>query len=1018
MISLFITVSGLSEELLESFLITKLTDDKLTPQTTAVTLSSSDLCFGLVGLPLAMGAWGRSWPVILQRGVRGTPASPGVLKSGGAAFEAAAAPPILPRALEGDPLVCGDDPLLYTGCVTMSHGSFSNALKRQERRVAPFDVSHCTSTGQTAEWVMECRLVIVDRAAMMADGSPWHSCTPGKVLVGVDCLYSMPSQLILTPASAFEGGATPSPHGGAEVSAQWIGRLSFSTDPPLNQTCRERRTMSGLSIVPTREQFVQLHNLPDFPPRSGPGSAAEADEADMEVAWRDSFDASVDAPGPLLSLTLYANDPTKPYDQVQWLADLPCGVRACIPHSPPLVDSSMPATHRDVDRTTLFQVTDVQPVPVEGSCWCRPKLPKPAPLDRRPCQRPTSASPPRPLSQRSTASGLSIAASDSSHEGRSNSSSRHRDFSRTSSSAPLAAKQRTWCVRPLTMVPPLRPHQPLPTRCVDVARSQHTWTTLLNLRELEDFAVEVRIRMTLQVDGVAVTLHGSTVLFSDMLQSSTSGTVLLPVLCPAADGGGGRVVGPMWVKLYVQYLVVFPLREASQRPLEVVRSTETTQRLTVATLVGHRGLGKTFTRMWSRPWLNKAIRPWVSPNPSINVVSMKLDENTIPAFNAAHARGSEMVEFDVMLSADRIPVIIHDPFIDIMALKRTTIRDAAAAGIEQPCGTQGVAHGEDGIHDYAPVRMAVHMLSWPQLRDLCGRCCTGFGRATRLRDVLAHHWERLMLWVQRGDGQIPSGAGVESQEGVRTPSRPSGRSAKERGSAMSRLVDLPDGIPTLRDLFLLTPSTLRLNIEVKYPFQPRYDANLFLQSDAFEVNGFVDAILRVVFEMAGEERDITFSSFDPNLCLALAWKQSRYPVLFLSDTQELRDLKDYRSFYIEGAVQFAASQYLSGICINARTLLSDAEAEALGSSPVPEVRGSAAKGPVVADFFNSEELLDTPASPKFGHSGAMLVEEVHRRGLKLWTWGEVNGDLYCAYMEACRMKVDAVISDRIPVFAS
>jgi glycerophosphoryl diester phosphodiesterase len=51
-------------------------------------------------------------------------------------------------------------------------------------------------------------------------------------------------------------------------------------------------------------------------------------------------------------------------------------------------------------------------------------------------------------------------------------------------------------------------------------------------------------------------------------------------------------------------------------------------------------------------------------------------ENTLPAFGQAVAAGVEAVEFDVRLSADGVPVVIHDPTVD-----RTTDGRGAVAGM-------------------------------------------------------------------------------------------------------------------------------------------------------------------------------------------------------------------------------------------------------------------------------------------------------------------------------------------------
>lgn len=50
-------------------------------------------------------------------------------------------------------------------------------------------------------------------------------------------------------------------------------------------------------------------------------------------------------------------------------------------------------------------------------------------------------------------------------------------------------------------------------------------------------------------------------------------------------------------------------------------------------------------------------------------------ENTLPAFDAALAQGADALEFDVRLSADGVPVVIHDATVD-----RTTGASGAVSG--------------------------------------------------------------------------------------------------------------------------------------------------------------------------------------------------------------------------------------------------------------------------------------------------------------------------------------------------
>lgn len=78
-------------------------------------------------------------------------------------------------------------------------------------------------------------------------------------------------------------------------------------------------------------------------------------------------------------------------------------------------------------------------------------------------------------------------------------------------------------------------------------------------------------------------------------------------------------------------------------------------------------------------------------------------ENTLHAFTAALADGSEAIELDVHLSTDGVPVVIHDP-----TLERTTngtgpVREQTAAAL----GALRAAPAESGVEEGVPTLEAV-----------------------------------------------------------------------------------------------------------------------------------------------------------------------------------------------------------------------------------------------------------------------------------------------------------------------
>lgn len=88
---------------------------------------------------------------------------------------------------------------------------------------------------------------------------------------------------------------------------------------------------------------------------------------------------------------------------------------------------------------------------------------------------------------------------------------------------------------------------------------------------------------------------------------------------------------------------------------------------------------------------------------------------------------------------------------------------------------------------------------------------------------------------------------------------------------------------------------------------------------AVELNSFVDTILTKVYDL-GAGRDMLFSSFNPDVCLLLSFKQPSIPVLFLSDAGA-SPVGDIRASSLQEAVRFASRWNLLGIVTQAEPLV-------------------------------------------------------------------------------------------------
>lgn len=94
----------------------------------------------------------------------------------------------------------------------------------------------------------------------------------------------------------------------------------------------------------------------------------------------------------------------------------------------------------------------------------------------------------------------------------------------------------------------------------------------------------------------------------------------------------------------------------------------------------------------------------------------------------------------------------------------------------------------------------------------------------------------------------------------------------------------------LRDAFLMLPIGMHVNVQIIYPTAEE-DKELGLLGPGADMNTFADDVLSVVFDHARAQRaqapdtvrSVVFSSYNPNLCTALNWKQPNFPVFLCND---------------------------------------------------------------------------------------------------------------------------------------
>ncbi|CAI7675083.1 unnamed protein product [Penicillium manginii] len=255
--------------------------------------------------------------------------------------------------------------------------------------------------------------------------------------------------------------------------------------------------------------------------------------------------------------------------------------------------------------------------------------------------------------------------------------------------------------------------------------------------------------------------------------------------------------------------------------------------------------------------------------------SLQLGENTVQSFIAAANLGASYVEFDVQLTKDHVPVIYHDFLV-------------SETGIDAP----------------------VHTLTLDQFLEL------GKGRH---RNVLPDSVD-----VNR-DSSIPprqrsmSVGGSLYDPAELTEKIKHTRDFKKKGfKGNTRGEHIQAPFATLEELFKKVPTPVGFNIELKYPMLHESEEEE-MDTYAVELNSFVDTVLTKVYDL-GQGRDILFSSFNPDICLILSFKQPSIPVLFLTDAGA-SPVGDIRASSLQEAVRFASRWNLLGIVSQAEPLV-------------------------------------------------------------------------------------------------
>ena len=272
-------------------------------------------------------------------------------------------------------------------------------------------------------------------------------------------------------------------------------------------------------------------------------------------------------------------------------------------------------------------------------------------------------------------------------------------------------------------------------------------------------------------------------------------------------------------------------------------------------LIGHRGLGK-----------NNASNK-----------SLQLGENTIQSFIAAANLGANYVEFDVQLTKDLVPVIYHDFLV-------------SETGIDAPVHTLTL---EQFLH----------------VNDVAGRPS---------RTPSPSRKEHSQVKVVRGMDRVRSlSMGDQLPEDDMAEKMKHTRDFKAKGYKANSRQFIQAPFTTLQEMFEQLPETTGFNIEMKYPMLHESEEHE-MDTYAVELNSFVDTVLTKVYDL-GKKRKIIFSSFNPDICLLLSYKQPSIPILFLTDAGSA-PVGDIRASSLQEAIRFASRWNLLGVVSEAGPL--------------------------------------------------------------------------------------------------
>lgn len=313
-------------------------------------------------------------------------------------------------------------------------------------------------------------------------------------------------------------------------------------------------------------------------------------------------------------------------------------------------------------------------------------------------------------------------------------------------------------------------------------------------------------------------------------------------------------------EITVEYLVVTPLEQQSDMKITLSSQWRDSWH---GLDVGHRGAGVSF---------------------GCGIQCAAVRENTIASLRSAGEAGADLVEFDVQLSKDLVPVVYHDFYV-ALSIQRKLASNGTGDKINlNGNGGTSCSGSDENVSSNSD----------------CGE------KDLTLNDVIKVPVKELTF---------------DEMESMKVYHVKEGQAKLKRRFSRDCEAD-HQAFPSLQRVFQRIDLSVGFNVELKWTML-RADGSYELEHPV-EMNTFVDKILEVVLDNAGD-RNVVFSCFHPDIVTMLRLKQNKYPVIFLTQgvTAKWPQYRDPRCHNVTMGTHHAVSASLLGLSVHAEDLLRD-----------------------------------------------------------------------------------------------